>query len=90
MRNSLHMVLDRTTNQLIVVPQSPAPLPRQTGEGLGVGADLDTINDRCAAVRLNVLASAAQRNMPRRSAWEAADHAAGALRQQLLQGQVPA
>lgn len=98
MRNALRLVLDRNTNQLIVAPQTPLPA---LGEGRGVGAstnavpDLDTINDRCAAVRLNTFAGAVQRNIPRRSAWEAADASAAALRQQLLrpepvEGQVPA
>lgn len=94
MRNALRLVLDRTTNQLVVVHPEPVegpapqtPLP-QSGVGANVAADLNAINDRCAALRLNVLASAAQRNIPRRNAWEAADAGASALRQQLLQGQV--
>lgn len=77
MRNSLHMVLDRTTNQLIVVP----PAPRRA-----------SIDDECIKTHHDTFTRARQDGKTFEIAWAMADEAARGLREQhgFRKGQVVA
>lgn len=89
MRNSLRLVLDRNTNQLIVAPPAaPAPLSPM-GEGLGVRASID---EACIKTHHDAFTRARQDGKSLPVAWAMADEAARGLREQMsfAKGQVPA
>lgn len=77
MRNSLHLILDRQTNQLIGAP----PAPRRA-----------SIDEQCRKTHHDTFTRARQDGKPFEVAWTMADEAARGLREQrgFAKGQVPA
>lgn len=84
MRNSLRLVLDRNTNQLIVV----TPLHTEHVEG----PRRASIDEQCIKTHHDAFTRARQDGKPFEVAWAMADEAARGLREQMgfAKGQVAA